>query len=156
MASWCQMDALKGVPSLPVPAAGRVSGVMRVKASPDGCSEFVEMETRLMFEKALEAETRDALGRTEALEEPAVGMPARDLSVHDIDDAFRADDGRLLPSRTTVDRPFVEERRWITATGRDFDVEYETTDTNRPASQPAGPPHDFHQFPHLPILIHRQ
>ena len=35
-----------------------------------------------------------AKGRTEALEELAVEMLARSLSVRDIEDAFRADDGR--------------------------------------------------------------
>jgi putative transposase len=43
-----------------------------------------------------------ARGRTEALEELAVEMLARGLSVRDIEDAFRADDGRLLLSRTAV------------------------------------------------------
>jgi putative transposase len=43
-----------------------------------------------------------AKGRTEALEDLAVEMLARGLSVRDIEDAFRADDGRLLLSRTAV------------------------------------------------------
>ena len=43
-----------------------------------------------------------AKGRTEALEELAVEMLARGLSVRDVEDAFRADDGRLLLSRTAV------------------------------------------------------
>ncbi|MFO7855975.1 MAG: IS256 family transposase [Paracoccaceae bacterium] len=43
-----------------------------------------------------------ARGRTEALEELAVEMLARGLSVQDIEDAFRGDDGRLLLSRTAV------------------------------------------------------
>jgi transposase-like protein len=43
-----------------------------------------------------------ARGRTEALEELAVEMLARGLSVRDIEDAFRGDDGRLLLSRTAV------------------------------------------------------
>jgi transposase-like protein len=43
-----------------------------------------------------------ARGRTEALEELAGEMLARGLSVRDIEDAFRADDGRLLLSRTAV------------------------------------------------------
>jgi hypothetical protein len=117
---------------------------------------LVRLATRLILEEALEAETRDALGRdyyergaedgrgyrngcrtgrlktaegaiefsapqvagrdepfrsairdhakgrTEALEELAVEMLARGLSVRDIEDAFRADDGRLLLSRTAV------------------------------------------------------
>jgi transposase-like protein len=125
-------------------------------SSPDGRSELVRLATRLILEEALEAETRDALGRdyyehgaeagrgyrnghrtgrlktaegeiafsvpqvagreepfrsevrehakgrTEALEELAVEMLARGLSVRDIEDAFRADDGRLLLSRTAV------------------------------------------------------
>ena len=125
-------------------------------SSPDGRSELVKLATRLILEEALEAETRDVLGRdyyehgaeegrgyrnghrtgrlktaegeiafsvpqvagrdepfrsgvrahakgrTEALEELAVEMLARGLSVRDIEDAFRADDGRLLLSRTAV------------------------------------------------------
>jgi len=125
-------------------------------SSPDGRSELVKLATRLILEEALEAETRDALGRdcyerggeegrgyrngcrtgrlktaegaiefsapqvagrdepfrseirehakgrTEALEELAVEMLARGLSVRDIEDAFRADDGRRLLSRTAV------------------------------------------------------
>jgi transposase-like protein len=125
-------------------------------SSPDGRSELVRLATRLILEEALEAETRDALGRdyyergaedgrgyrngcrtgrlktaegaiefsapqvagrdepfrsairdhakgrTEALEELAVEMLARGLSVRDIEDAFRADDGRMLLSRTAV------------------------------------------------------
>jgi transposase-like protein len=125
-------------------------------SSPDGRSELVRLATRLILEEALEAETRDALGRdyyergaddgrgyrnghrtgrlktaegaiefsapqvagrdepfrsairehargrTEALEDLAVEMLARGLSVRDIEDAFRADDGRLLLSRTAV------------------------------------------------------
>lgn len=43
-----------------------------------------------------------AKGRTEALEELAVEMLARGLSVRDIEDAFRDDDGQLLLSRTAV------------------------------------------------------
>jgi transposase-like protein len=127
--------------------------------SPDGRSELVKLATRLILEEALEAETRDALGRdchergaeegrgyrnghrtgrlktaegeiafsapqvsgrdepfrseirahargrTEALEELAVEMLARGLSVRDIEDAFRADDGRLPLSRTAVSEP---------------------------------------------------
>jgi len=137
-------------------------------SSPGGRSELVKLATRLILEEALEAETRDALGRdyyehgadegrgwrngyrtgrlktaegeiafsvpqvagreepfrsevrehakgrTEALEggpcratgpsgmANAVEMLARSLSVRDIEDAFRADDGRLLLSRTAV------------------------------------------------------
>ncbi|MEJ2518701.1 MAG: transposase [Methyloceanibacter sp.] len=125
-------------------------------SSPDGRSELVKLATRLILEEALEAETRDVLGRdyyehgaeegrgyrnghrpgrlktaegeitfsvpqvagrdapfrsevrahakgrTDALEELAVEMLARGLSVRDIEDAFRADDGRLLLSRTAV------------------------------------------------------
>ena len=41
-------------------------------------------------------------GRTEALENLAVEMLARGLSVRDIEDAFRAGDGRLLLSRIAV------------------------------------------------------
>lgn len=51
------------------------------------------------FRSAIRDHTKD---RTEALEELAVEMLARGLSVRDIEDAFRADDGRLLLSRTTV------------------------------------------------------
>jgi putative transposase len=43
-----------------------------------------------------------AKGRTEALEDLAVEMLARGRLVRDIEDAFRADDGRLLLSRPAV------------------------------------------------------
>lgn len=43
-----------------------------------------------------------AKGRTEALEELAVEMLARGLSVRDLEDAFRADKGQLLLSQTAV------------------------------------------------------
>ena len=146
---------------------GRVPASMRTRetlsaliegrlSSPDGHSELVRLATRLIIEEALEAETRDALGRghyergaeegrgyrnghrtgrlktaegaiefstpqiagrdetfrselrghargrTEALEDLAVEMLARGLSVRDIEDALRADHGRLLLSRTAV------------------------------------------------------
>ena len=125
-------------------------------SSPDGRSERVRLATRLTLEEALEAETRDALGRdrhergaeegrgwrnghrtgglktaegaiafgtpqiagrdepfrsetrghaggrTEALEALAVEMPARGLSVRDVEDALRADDGLRLLSGTAV------------------------------------------------------
>ena len=49
-------------------------------------------------------------GRSEALEDLAVEMLARGLSVRDIEDAFRNDDGSLLLSRTAVSE--IGERLW--------------------------------------------
>jgi len=49
-------------------------------------------------------------GNTEALAELAVEMLARGLSVRDVEDAFRADDGSLLLSRTAVSK--LGEQLW--------------------------------------------
>ena len=125
-------------------------------SSADGRAALVKLATRLIVEEALEAESREALGRdyyehgaspgqgwrngvrtgrlktaegfvdyaapqiagreepfrseireslkgrTQALEDLAVEMLARGLSVRDIEDAFRDESGRLLLSRTAV------------------------------------------------------
>ena len=143
----------------------RIPGSMRTRealselieghlSTPDARSQLVLLATRLIVEEALEAESRDALGRgyyehggdpgrgyrnrtgrlktaegmvnttapqiagreeafrseirthlkgrSEALEDLAVEMLARGLSVRDIEDTFRNDDGSLLLSRTAV------------------------------------------------------
>ena len=49
-------------------------------------------------------------GRTQALEDLAVELLARGLSVRDIEDAFRDESGRLLLSRTAVSE--IGERLW--------------------------------------------
>jgi len=133
-------------------------------SSPDGRAELVRLATRLIVEEALEAESRDAVGRdyyehgaapgqgyrngsrtgrlktaegfieyaapqiagreepfrsqihhclkgrTQALEDLAVELLARGLSVRDIEDAFRDESGRLLLSRTAVSE--IGERLW--------------------------------------------
>jgi len=57
------------------------------------------------------SEIREHLkGRTQALEELAVELLARGLSVRDIEDAFRDESGRLLLSRTAVSE--IGERLW--------------------------------------------
>jgi putative transposase len=153
----------------------RVLGSMRTRqslsdlveghlSSPDGRAELVRLATRLIVEEALEAESRDALGReyyehgagpgqgwrngvrtgrlktaegvieyatpqiagrdepfrseirehlkgrTQALEDLAVELLARGLSVRDIEDAFKDETGRLLLSRTAVSE--LSERLW--------------------------------------------
>lgn len=133
-------------------------------SSPDGRGELVRLATRLIVEEALEAESRDAVGReyyehgarpgrgyrngsrpgrlktaeglvayaapqiagreepfrseireqlkgrTEALEDLAVELLARGLSVRDIEDAFKDETGRLLLSKTAVSE--IGERLW--------------------------------------------
>ena len=133
-------------------------------SSAAGRAELVKLATRLIVEEALEAESRDALGRdyyehgalpgqgwrngvrmgrlktaeglvdyaapqiagraepfrseireslkgrTQALEDLAVELLARGLSVRDIEDAFRDESGRLLLSRTAVSE--IGERLW--------------------------------------------
>jgi putative transposase len=133
-------------------------------ASPEGRAELVKLATRLIVEEALEAESRDALGRdyyehgaapgqgwrngvrsgrlktaegliaysapqiagrdepyrseirehlkgrTQALEDLAVELLARGLSVRDIEDAFRDESGRLLLSKTAASE--LGERLW--------------------------------------------
>ena len=62
-------------------------------------------------EETFRSEIRDNLkGRTQALEDLAVELLARGLSVRDIDDAFRDESGRLLLSRTAVSE--IGERLW--------------------------------------------
>jgi transposase-like protein len=57
------------------------------------------------------SEIRDHLkGRTAALEDLAIEMLARGLSVRDIEDAFKDESGRLLLSRTAVSE--IGERLW--------------------------------------------
>ncbi|MCH5376448.1 MAG: IS256 family transposase [Planctomycetes bacterium] len=57
------------------------------------------------------SEIREHLkGRTEALEDLAVELLARGLSVRDIEDAFKDETGRLLLSRTAVSQ--IGERLW--------------------------------------------
>jgi transposase-like protein len=57
------------------------------------------------------SEIRDHLkGRTEALEDLAVELLARGLSVRDIEDAFKDESGRLLLSKTAVSE--IGERLW--------------------------------------------
>ena len=57
------------------------------------------------------SELRDHLkGHTEALEDLAIEMLARGLSVRDIEDAFKDESGRLLLSRTAVSE--LGERLW--------------------------------------------
>ena len=133
-------------------------------SSPDARADLVKLATRLIVEEALEAESRDALGReyyehgakpgqgyrnghrpgrlktaegfvefaapqiagreeafrsairdnlkgrTEGLEELAVELLARGLSVRDIEDVFSDESGRLLLSRTAVSE--LGERLW--------------------------------------------
>ena len=75
------------------------------------------------------SEIRESLkGRTQALEDLAVEMLARGLSVRDIEDAFRDESGRLLLSRTAVSE--IGERLWADYqefAGRDlseYDIAY--------------------------------
>jgi transposase-like protein len=151
-------------------------------SSPDGRAELVRLATRLIVEEALEAESRDALGRdyyehgaepgqgwrngvrtgrlktaegfveysapqiagreepfhsgirdhlkgrTQALEDLAVELFARGLSVRDIEDAFKDESGRLLLSKSAVSE--LGERLWADYqefAGRDlseYDVVY--------------------------------
>jgi putative transposase len=148
-------------------------------SSADGRAELVKLATRLIVEEALEAESRDAVGReyyehgaepgqgyrngvrtgrlktaegmveyaapqiagrdepfrseirdhlkgrTQALEDLAVELLARGLSVRDIEDAFKDESGRLLLSRTAVSE--IGERLWADYqefAGRDL-AEYE-------------------------------
>ena len=80
-------------------------------------------------EETFRSEIRDNLkGRTQALEDLAVELLARGLSVRDIEDAFRDESGRLLLSRTAVSE--IGERLWADYqefAGRDlseYDIAY--------------------------------
>jgi transposase-like protein len=151
-------------------------------SSPDGRAELVKLATRLIVEEALEAESRDALGRdyyehgaepgrgwrngvrtsrlktaegliayaapqisggdepfrseirahlkgrTQALEDLAVELLARGLSVRDIEDAFKDESGRLLLSRTAVselgERLWADYQEFATRDLSEYDVVY--------------------------------
>ena len=80
-------------------------------------------------EQPFRSEIRESLkGRTQALEGLAMELPARGLSVRDIEDAFRDESGRLLLSRTAVSE--IGERLWADYqefAGRDlseYDIAY--------------------------------
>jgi putative transposase len=171
----------------------RVPGSMRTRqslsdliegrlSSPDGRAELVRLATRLMVEEALEAESRDAIGRdyyehgaapgqgyrngsrtgrlktaegaieyaapqiagrddpfrseirdhlkgrTQALEDLAVELLARGLSVRDIEDAFKDESGRLLLSRTAVselgERLWADYQEFATRDLGEYDIAY--------------------------------
>ena len=171
----------------------RVPGSMRTRqslsdliegrlSSPDGRAELVRLATRLIVEEALEAESRDAIGRdyyehgaapgqgyrngsrtgrlktaegaieyaapqiagrddpfrseirdhlkgrTQALEDLAVELLARGLSVRDIEDAFKDESGRLLLSRTAVselgERLWADYQEFATRDLGEYDIAY--------------------------------
>jgi putative transposase len=151
-------------------------------SSADGRAELVKLATRLIVEEALEAESRDALGRdyyehgaqpgqghrngvrpgrlktaeglidysapqiagrdepfrseirenlkgrTQALEDLAVELLARGLSVRDIEDAFKDESGRLLLSRTAVselgERLWADYQEFATRDLSEYDIAY--------------------------------
>ncbi len=75
------------------------------------------------------SEIRDQLkGRTQALEDLAVEMLARGLSVRDIEDAFKDESGRLLLSRTAVselgERLWVDYQEFATRDLSEYDIAY--------------------------------
>ena len=75
------------------------------------------------------SEIRDHLkGRTQALEDLAVELLARGLSVRDIEDAFRDETGRLLLSRTAVselgERLWADYREFATRDLSEYDISY--------------------------------
>jgi len=171
----------------------RVPGSMRTRqslsdliegrlSSPDGRAELVRLATRLVVEEALEAESRDAIGRdyyehgaapgqgyrngsrtgrlktaegaieyaapqiagrddpfrseirdhlkgrTQALEDLAVELLARGLSVRDIEDAFKDESGRLLLSRAAVselgERLWADYQEFATSDPGEYDIAY--------------------------------
>ena len=80
-------------------------------------------------EEPFRSEIRESLkGRPQALEDLAVELLARGLSVRDIEDAFRDESGRLLLSRTAISE--IGERLWADYqefAGRDlseYDIAY--------------------------------
>jgi putative transposase len=151
-------------------------------SSPDGRAELVRLASRLIIEEALEAESREAVGRayyehgaepgqgwrngvrtgrlktaegaiayaapqiagrsepfrseirehlkgrTQALEDLAVELLARGLSVRDIEDAFKDESGRLLLSRTAVseigERLWADYQEFVTRDLSEYDVVY--------------------------------
>jgi transposase-like protein len=75
------------------------------------------------------SEIREHLkGRTQALEDLAVELLARGLSVRDIEDAFRDETGRLLLSRTAVselgERLWADYQEFATRDLSEYDIAY--------------------------------
>lgn len=67
-------------------------------------------------------------GRTQALEDLAVELLARGLSVRDIEDAFKDESGRLLLSRTAVselgDRLWADYQEFVSRDLSEYDIAY--------------------------------
>jgi putative transposase len=75
------------------------------------------------------SEIREHLkGRTQALEDLAVQLLARGLSVRDIEDAFRDETGRLLLSKTAVseigERLWADYQEFVTRDLSEYDIAY--------------------------------
>lgn len=75
------------------------------------------------------SEIRDHLkGRTQALEDLAVELLARGLSVRDIEDAFKDESGRLLLSRTAVselgERLWADYQEFVSRDLSEYDIAY--------------------------------
>lgn len=75
------------------------------------------------------SQIRDHLkGRTQALEDLAVELLARGLSVRDIEDAFKDESGRLLLSRTAVseigERLWADYQEFATRDLSEYDISY--------------------------------
>jgi transposase-like protein len=80
-------------------------------------------------ETPFRSEIREHLkGRTQALEDLAVELLARGLSVRDIEDAFRDESGRLLLSRTAVseigDRLWADYQEFAARDLSEYDISY--------------------------------
>ena len=93
------------------PNGGYRNGVRRGKLkTAEGVIEYSAPQVAGTTEQ-FRSELRDHLkGHTEALDDLAVEMLARGLSVRDIEDAFKDETGRLLLSRTAISE--IGERLW--------------------------------------------
>ena len=97
------------------PNGGYRNGVRRGKLkTAEGVIEYSAPQVAGTTEQ-FRSELRDHLkGHTEALDDLAVEMLARGLSVRDIEDAFKDETGRLLLSRTAISE--IGERLWARPT----------------------------------------
>ena len=111
------------------PARGWRNGVRMGRLKPaEGLVDYAAPQIAGR-EEPFRSEIRESLkGRTQALEDLAVELLARGLSVRDIEDAFRDESERLLLSRTAVSE--IGERLWADYqefAGRDlseYDIAY--------------------------------
>ena len=125
---WNADPRANGRPSIRHPAFGLYIGL--AMGLPEGiahCAAAHSGEGELVV-RSLENTILHQTDRTQALEDLAVELLARGLSVRDIEDAFRDETGRLLLSRTAVselgERLWADYQEFATRDLSEYDIAY--------------------------------